>query len=172
MRHWHRSALATFGVLLLTGCGSSFSDDQVGSGEKLVSDDLYAIVVPDSAQELNNFDDLISVSWSAYGGTVTARVSQEDATVLSRSGTLTRTPTTVAGVSTERVDVDLRQSAADQPGDRIRYQVAVDRLPLPSESRPTDIEIELVTAAPPSEADVQAFRTAAQRLLDRLQVDA
>ncbi len=90
--------------------------------------------------------------------------------MLSEAGDLTRIPTTVAGVQTERLEADLRRNTAAEPGDRIRYRVAVHRLPLPSAARPTEIEIELMASASLTEADVQTFRTTAQRFLDRVQV--
>ncbi len=157
-------------MLVVAACGSPFSDEQVGNGERLVSNDLYAVVVPEAAEQAGDYPDLISLSWSAAGGKITAKVEQEDVTVLRNAGDLTRTRTAVAGVETERLDADLRRLTAGEPGDRIRYRVAVNRLPVPSASRPTEIELQLMTPAPPSEADVQAFREAAQRYLDRVQV--
>ena len=162
--------LITAAVLVLTACGSSFSDAKVGDGERLVSNRLYAVVVPEGAERLGDYEDQLSLAWSAAGGRITATVDQEDATVLSNAGDLTRTRTTVAGVETERLEADLRGVTALEPGDRIRYRVGVNRLPVPSDDRPTEIEIELKAPASISEADVQAFRDAAQRFWDRLQV--
>lgn len=163
-------AFVVAAVLALTACGSSFSDAQVGDGERLVSNDLYAVVVPQAAEKTGDYDDQLSLSWSAAGGRITATVDQEDVTVLHDAGDLTRTPTTVAGVETERLDADLRQLTAAEPGDRIRYRVAVSRLPLPSKNRPTEIELQLMGPAPLSDADVQAFLDAATRFLNRVQV--
>ena len=157
-------------VLLLAACGTSFSSAQVGGGERLVSNNLYAVVVPEAAQQDGDSEDRISVAWSTPEGRVTATVEQEDVTVLHDAGDLTRTQTTVAGVMTERLDADLRHVTAAEQGERIRYRVAVSRLPLPSSDRPTEIEVELVTSASVTEADVQAFRDAAGHFLDRVQI--
>lgn len=167
--HRGTGVLLGLAVLFAAGCGSPFSDAEVGNGEQLISTDLYAVIVP-AAAEQNNTNDRISTSWSAAGGRITASVEQEDASVLSEAGDLTRIPTTVAGVQTERLEADLRRNTAAEPGDRIRYRVAVHRLPLPSAARPTEIEIELMASASLTEADVQTFRTTAQRFLDRVQV--
>jgi len=65
--HRHRS-------LALAGCGRTFSDAQVTDGERLVSNDLYAVVVPEAAEQSSNSRDQISVAWSAAGGRVMATV--------------------------------------------------------------------------------------------------
>ncbi len=165
-----RPVVSATAVLLLAACGSPFSDTQVGDGEKLVSTDLYAVVVPEAAEQNGDAGDRISVAWPAAGGRVTATIEQVDATVLMDAGDVTRTRTTVAGVETERLDADLRRRTAAEPGDRIRYRVAVHRLPVPSADRPTEIELQLMAPASLSEAEVQAFRDASQRFLDRVQV--
>lgn len=162
--------LGALTVLVLPACGSAFSDAHVGDGEQLVSNHLYAVVVPRAAEQSENSEDRISLAWSAAGGHVTATVEQEDVTVLHDAGTLTRTPVTVAGAQVERLDADLRRLTAAETGERIRYRVAVNRLPLPAADRPTRIELELTAPASLSEADVQAFRDAAQSFLDRVQV--
>ena len=170
VRRRRRRLLIAFTVLVLAACGSPFSDAQVGAGERLVPTDLYAVVVPEAAEQKGEARDRISMTWPGAGGRITATVDQEDVTVLRNAGDLTRRPTTVAGVEVERLDADLRRVTAAEPGDRIRYRVSVNRLPLPSANRPTEIELHLMAAASLSEADVQAFRDSAQRFLDRVQV--
>lgn len=142
----------------------------MGDGERLVSNDLYAVVVPEAAEQSGNAGDRISVAWSAAGGRVVATLEQVDVTVMGNAGDVTRTRTTVAGIETERVDADLRRLTAAEPGERVRYRVAVNRLPVPSSDRPTEIELQLMAPAALSEADVQAFRDAAQHFLDRVQI--
>jgi len=119
--------LIAIAVLVLAGCGRPFSDAQVGDGERLVSNDLYAVVVPEAAEQSSNARDRISVAWSAAGGRVVATVEQVDVTAMGNAGDVTRTRTTVAGIETERVDADLRQITTAEPGERIRYRVAVNR---------------------------------------------
>jgi hypothetical protein len=89
---------------------------------------------------------------------------------MGNAGDVSRTRTTVAAIETERVDADLRQLTAAEPGERIRYRVAVNRLPVPSSDRPTEIELQLIAPAALSEADAQAFRDAARRFLDWVQI--
>lgn len=162
----------------LFGCTSSSGEDDSGLDGQAVEVGAYRIVIPteEEVENTSSGEDSIAVEFEMDYGTVNIELFDSSLVYDERTyrGEVSRSTDTVAGVEAERVDQDTR-GLYPFPGEEplIGYSVEFGFIQTPDQSGDDHhvLSLTLFGLDEPTDAEVDAFRTDMESVIDSVEID-